>query len=342
MQTQEPLQERPQKPSRARVPLPHTQHGKRSPIRQISVFALTALALLLVGALAPAASQAQQNPAQTLVGRQVTSCKADVRFRFTVVAADWSTRIVDRAAAAGTMWAVAVADVTNLGPRLEYPQGLVTVQDEQGRLFPWQLFNGADLYVETDLASQYGVTPSWEGIERNATQRTVLIFPVAADARSLTLLPADLACAAAGPGMPPAVSHPAASLIGQSVTACKGELQFRFEVVDADWRKTIVDRTATGTAMWAVVIADVTNLGPFADAGQGLAKVRDDRGREFSWRLFNGENLYVEDQIAAEFGLRPSWDVFTPGITERTVLLFEVAGDARSLGLLPDNLGCGG
>lgn len=310
-------------------------------MRRITFFA-AALALLLLGGLAASASRAQQHPAQTLVGQQVTTCKADVRFRFEVVAADWSTRIVDRTAPAGTLWAVAVTDVTNLGPRLEYSQGLVQVQDDQGRLASWQLFNGENLYVETDLAAQYGVTPSWEGIERDTTQRTVLIFPVSADARSLTLLPIDLACGGAGPASPPAPPHPAASLIGQSVTACKGELRFRFDVVDADWRAMIVDRPAAGTAMWAVVIADVTNLGPFTDAGQGLVKVRDDQGREFPWRLFNGEHIYVEDEIAAEFGLRPSWDVFTPGITERTVLLYEVAGDARSLELLHDNIGCGG
>jgi hypothetical protein len=309
-------------------------------MRRITLSAITVLALLLgIGSLAPVGVDAQQHPARTLVGQSVTACKADVRFRFEVVATDWSTRIVDRTA--NGMWAVAIADVTNLGPRLEYPQALVTVRDNAGRTFAWTLFNGEDLYVETDLAAQYGVTPSWEGIDRGQTVRTVLIFEVAGDARSLTLLPDDLACDA-GPAVEAQPQHPASSLVGQSVTACKGELQFRFDVVDAQWRTTIVDRTARGTAMWAVVIADVTNLGSFADAGQGLAKVRDDQGREFAWRLFNGLDIYVEDQIAAEFGLRPSWDIFTPGITERTVLLYEVAGDARSLDLLPDNIGCGG
>jgi hypothetical protein len=303
-----------------------------------------ALGLLIAGVtLTPAVTHAEQNPAQTLVGQQVTACKADLRFRFTVVSADWTATIIDRTAPADTMWAVAVTDVTNLGQRLEYSQGLVKVRDGRGRVFPWQLFNGEDLYVETNLAVQYGVTPSWEGIDRGATVRTVLIFPVAADAASLTLIPDDLACDdMTAPPAPPAPPSPASTLIGQSVTACKGELHVRFDVVDAYWRKTIVDQTARGTAMWAVVIADVTNLGPFTDALQGLAKVKDDQGREFTWRLFNGLDIYVEDQIAAEFGLRPSWDVFTPGITERTVLLFEVAGDAHTLTLLPDNLACGG
>jgi hypothetical protein len=139
-----------------------------------------------------------------------------------------------------------------------------------------------------------------------------------------------------------AQANPAQSLIGRSVTACKGELHFTFTVVDAEWRKTVVDRPARGNAMWAVVIADVTNHGPFTDGGQGLAKVQDTQGREYAWTLFNGPDIYVEDEIAAEFGLRPSWDVFTPGITERTVLLFEVAAGATSLTLLPDNLACGG
>jgi hypothetical protein len=312
-------------------------------MRRIIRFAIATLTLLVVGGLAAAGSDAQQNPAQALAGQSATTCKADARFRFSVVQADWTKTIVDRTAGVNSMWAVAVTDVTNLGPRLEYAQGLVKLQDNQRRLFPWRLFNGEDLYVETDLATQYGVTPSWEGIERDATVRTVLVFEVAADARSLTLTVDDLACGDGdGAGVPPAAQHPAATLVGQSVTACKGELRVRFDVVDADWRRTIVVRTARGTAMWAVVIADVTNLGPFTDAVQGLAKLKDDRGREFAWRLFNGPDIYVEDQIAAELGLRPSWDIFTPGITERTVLLYEVAGDARSLQLLPDNLGCGG
>jgi hypothetical protein len=144
------------------------------------------------------------------------------------------------------------------------------------------------------------------------------------------------------PATTTAQQHPAQTLVGQQLNACKGELRVRLDVVAADWRGTIIDRPARSTAMWAVVIADVTNLGPFADGLQGLAKVRDNQGREFPWRLFNGPHIYVEDDIAAQFGLRPSWDVFTPGITERTVLVFEVAGDARTLQLLPDNIGCGG
>jgi hypothetical protein len=312
-------------------------------MRRIICFAIATLALLVVGGLTAAGSDAQQSPAQALAGQSATACKADTRFRFSVVQADWTKTIVDRTAGANSMWSVVVTDVTNLGPRLEYAQGLVKLQDNQGRPYPWRLFNGEDLYVETDLATQYDVTPSWEGIERDATVRTVLVFEVAADARSLTLTADDLACGdGGGAGVPPATQHPAATLVGQSVTACKGELRVRFDVVAADWRRTIVDRTARGTAMWALVIADVTNLGPFTDAVQGLAKLKDDRGREFAWRLFNGPDIYVEDQIAAELGLRPSWDIFTPGITERTVLLYEVAGDARSLQLLPDNLGCGG
>jgi hypothetical protein len=143
-------------------------------------------------------------------------------------------------------------------------------------------------------------------------------------------------------GRAAAAQHPAQSLVGQSVTACKGALRGHFDVVQAEWRQTVVDRPARGGAMWAVAVADVTNLGPFTDGLQGLAKVRDDRGREFVWRLFNGPDIYVEDGIAAEFGLRPSWDAFVPGITERTVLIFEVAGDARSLELLPNNLACAG
>lgn len=363
-------------------------------MKRITLFALTAFALLLgFGTLTAATTSAQQTPAQTLVGQSVTACKADVRFRFSVVSADWTARISDRDADPATMWAVAVADVTNLSAGFQFSQGMVKVQDDQQRLFPWRLFNGEDLYVETDTADAYGVMPSWEGIEQGATVRTVLIFPVATNARSLTLLASDLSCPDAPvagslsaptsspapasspapvlsiPPVPvvsatpaPVLSAPpapvnspapavvtttapvnaATSLIGQSVIACKGELRFRFSVVQAETRQMVVDRPARAGAMWVVAIADVTNLGTFSDSGQGLAKVRDNQGREFAWRLFNGENIYVEDQIAAEFGLRASWEISDPGISNRTVLLFEVESTARTLTLLPDNIGCGG
>jgi hypothetical protein len=40
-----------------------------------------------------------------------------------------------------------------------------------------------------------------------------------------------------------------------------------------------------------------------------------------------------------EFGLRASCDVFTPGVTERTVLPFEAAADAGTLRLSSAHVG---
>lgn len=68
--------------------------------------------------------------------------------------------------------------------------------------------------------------------------------------------------------------------------------------------------------------------------------MRDERGRAFASRLFNGLDLYVEDKLVAEYGASPSWEGVDPGITLRTVLVFEVAEDARSLTLIPNDLAC--
>ena len=339
-----------------------------------ALYFLIVLPLIGVVTVLPDSARAQSNPAASLVGQRVSACKDGTRFDLEVVAADGWDTIIDRTAEG--RWVVATVDATNRGPALEYLQGLVKVRDNRGRQVAWKLFNGADNYVETDLAEQYGVSPSWQGVEGGATMRTIIIFDVMSDAASLTLLASDLSCipgapaapspvtgapapaspaASTSPPAPPSVApvppsqgapvptrHPAAALVGQSVTACKGELRVRFTVVDADWRSAVVDRPAKAGAMWAIVVADITNLGPFTDGVQGLAKLRDDRGREYSWRLFNGLDIYVEDQIAAEFGLPASWELTTPGVPMRSVLLFEVAADARTLTLLPDNIGCGG
>lgn len=317
--------------------------------RLIALLALTGA--LIAGGVNTLAAQTP-NPAQTLVGQRATSCKLDTLFSFTVVSADWTGTVVDRPASPSARWALVVADVTNLGTSTDYIQGRAKLRDDRDREFSWRLFNGADIYVEDDIATRYGVTASWEGFDPGITKRTVLIFEVAGDARVLTLMPDNLACdpateartsfsgpVTAGPPPPPT---PARTLVGQQVTACKADTRFTFSVVDADWTSTIIDRTARAGAMWAVVVADVTNLGPATDYIQGRAKVRDDRGREFTWRLFNGLDLYVETDLATQYGLKPSWEAFDPGITERTVLIFEVAADAQRLTLLPDNLACQG
>jgi hypothetical protein len=339
-------------------------------MQRIIRFTVAALALLLAGGLLPPAMSAQPDPARSLAGQSITACKGEFRFRFAVVSADWRSTISDRTAAPGSMWAVAVADVTNLGGEYGYPQGLVGVRDTRGRSFDWVLFNGLDEYVENEIANEYDVTPSWAGAEAGATTRTVLIFLVASDATALTLTPNDIGCsgdivattsaptggtapaprpAPSAPASPaPAPSGgsaqrtPASSLTGQSVTACKGAERYRFSIVSADWRSTISDRSAPAGMMWAAAVADVTNLSSDYGYFQGLVGVRDDRGRLFDWVLFNGPDIYVEDEIAYEYDLLPSWAGAEAGATVRIVIPFLVSSSATSLTLVPNNIGCGG
>jgi hypothetical protein len=320
-----------------------------------------ALVILMLGV---GAAQAQPaNAARTLIDQSTVTCRPETTFRFTVVDAVATRTIVDYTASDDRTWVVAVVDVTNLGSQSNFIQALVKARDERGREYYWTTFNGPDIVVEDGLAAQFGVKPSWQAFEPGIAERTVIPIEIDNDVRTLTLLPDPLSCtppaatatmpasmpasSTAGgttASQPPAgtIPDPAASLVGQSMTACKAATRFRFDVIATDWRMTIVDRTARNGAMWAVVKVDITNLSAETDYAQGRAKVRDDRGREFSWRLFNGLDIYVEDDLAAEYGVTASWEGIDPGIPLRTVLIFEVAADARSLALIPDNLACSG
>lgn len=336
-------------------------------MRRIALFTLTACALLLGAGLTSAPARAQPNPAQSLVGQRITVCKGAERFRFTVVSADWREVIVDRSQP-GSVWAVAIADVTSLNADYSYFQQLVDVRDDRNRVFQWVLYNGPDIYVEDELALAYNVTPSWAGVNPGQTVRTAIPFLVSADARSLLMIANNIGCEAdsvatiappsgggataprpassgpstAAPASGGAVRTPASPLVGQSVTACKGEERYRFTVVAADWREVIVDRSEPGS-MWAVVVVDVTTLTPGLGYFQQIIAVRDNRGRQFDWVLYNGPDIYVEDELAGEYGVQASWLAAGPvGRTVRTVVPFLVSSDATSLTLIPYNIGCDG
>jgi hypothetical protein len=158
---------------------------------------------------------------------------------------------------------------------------------------------------------------------------------------SFSVAPAGAAANAPAPA-PASTSSPASSLVGQSATACKGAERYRFSVLSAGWGTAIVDRTAPAGMMWAVAIADVTSLNTEYGYFQGLVAVRDDRGRRFDWVLFNGPDIYVEDELANQNDVTPSWAGVDAGGTLRVAIPFLVNAGATSLTLVPNNIGCGG
>lgn len=156
---------------------------------------LAALALLSVLAATPSfAAGPAPTPVDHQPGQQATACKGDLGFTFTVVSADLRRAVARRAAPAGKLWAVVVADVTNRGARADAVQGLISVRDQQGRKSDWRLFNGTEIGVENALAEELGLKASWELVDAGGTERFAAIFLVDEQTRSLQILGNRVGC----------------------------------------------------------------------------------------------------------------------------------------------------
>jgi len=135
----------------------------------------------------------------------------------------------------------------------------------------------------------------------------------------------------------PVILNPVQPLIGQSARVCaEPGIAFQADVVDAEWQKNVVGRDATGTAMWAVVFVNLTNLtnadvAPYR-GGTPAIQLVDERGRSFAgdigFALFDFQN-----QLAQANGLTTFSAPVRPGIAEQRVIGFEVAPDVQRLTL---------
>jgi hypothetical protein len=127
---------------------------------------------------------------------------------------------------------------------------------------------------------------------------------------------------------------PADTLIGKAATMCSYGVPIELRVARAEWTKTVVGATAPGNGMWVVAVVDVMNRGQAQESLYSFAKLKDERGREFKWADYPPDPI----ELASAYGVKGSYEYFTPGVTEQSVMTFVVAGDARTLTIEQNSL----
>jgi hypothetical protein len=161
---------------------------------------------------------------------------------------------------------------------------------------------------------------------------------------AMTLAEAQAVLTSGAPSPTAPSPNPAQTLIGQSVNTCRSGTRFGVAVVDAFWVKSVGGSAASGSAMWAVAIVDVTNTTTETSIQPELTsvKVKDERGREFEYEHWGVSD--VPDRAAAEYGVERPSNTYRPGIAVHTFVAFQVPGDVQQLTLLPSPGGpsCGG
>jgi len=149
-----------------------------------------------------------------------------------------------------------------------------------------------------------------------------------------TVAEAQAALGAGGSGAPAparAPANPAESLVGQRVRACNYGVDFDIGVARVEWTKTVLTNTAAGNGMWIVAIIDVTNASNKAEAlTTRPLQLRDGRGREYNVREYPPDpvDLFRAYMVHAPF------QNFEPGITEQSVVVFQVPDDVGPLTLV--------
>lgn len=219
-------------------------------------------------------------------------------------------------------WSVAflvlfIAGVGRAAPQAGFPDGAFVTGQDGAR---WAVSGGA----RVRLTFATDDTNALAGLRDAGTASTL----------------GEASAALAGATPPPVVTgpaNPAETLLGQRITACaETGLPFDIEVVEVDWQRTVIGRTATGNAMWVVLIVNVTNNTPMDLApyrGGTLAfRLIDAQNRQFDGDLFRNYDLMVE--LARDRGLTaPFFENIRPGITERRALAIEVAPNVQRLAL---------
>lgn len=211
--------------------------------------------------------------------------------------------VVLGAALGGVRWARSQAG---------FPAGAFVVGEDGTR---WVVGNGVR-YRMSFVTDDAGLLPAMR--ESSTVVATV--------AEASAALAADVAPASAPP---PAT--PADSLVGQRVTACNYNVDFDIVVARAEWVKTVAGATAPGNGMWVVAFIDTTNLSTKAEAlVTRPVQVRDGRGREYNVSEYPPDPV----DLARAYGVKGVYENFTPGITEQTVVTFQVPDSAGPLTLV--------
>lgn len=143
----------------------------------------------LAGAAPSAPAPEPANPAQTLIGQQVSTCRSGTRFDVAVVDAFWVKSIGGRAASGSAMWIMAIVEVTNTTTETSIQPELtsVKVKDERGREFEYEFWGVSD--VPGLAAAEYGVERPSNTYRPGIAVRTFVAFQVPGDVQQLTLLP---------------------------------------------------------------------------------------------------------------------------------------------------------
>jgi hypothetical protein len=144
---------------------------------------------------------------------------------------------------------------------------------------------------------------------------------------SVLALLALVATAAPTPAL--AQPTPADTLVGKAAITCSYGVPIEARVARAEWTKTVVGDTAPGNGMWVVAVVDIMNRGQAQESLYSFFKLKDERGREFKWAQYPPDPI----NLAAAYGVKGSYENFTPGVTEQSIMTFVVAGDAKTLTL---------
>ena len=180
-----------------------------------------------------------------------------------------------------------------------------------------------------------GPAPS-AGEPINVPADTPIASPTRAMAAAPTIAPTSAVAptggAPAAGGRPlPAPRNAAETLVGQRATGCTYNVDFEIGVARVEWTKTVTGHAAPGNGMWVVAIVNVTNLGT-KDASLTTYPVmlQDGRGRQFQVKEYPPDRV----DLARAYGVKGTFEYFTPGITEQSVLTFQVPEDVGPLTLV--------
>lgn len=218
-------------------------------------------------------------------------------------------------------WAVAALAVLLSGARWAasqdgpFPDGAFVAGQDGTR---W-VVSGGVRYPMSFVVDDAGVLPTLR------ESSTVLATVAEAQAALGGGAPVQSGTGAAAP------ANPAESLVGQRVQACNYGTDFDISVVRVEWTKTVAGATASGNGMWIVALIDVTNLGTESEAlTTRPLQVRDSRGREFEVREYPPDPV----EVYRIYSVHAPFANFEPGITETSVVTFQVPSDVGPLTLV--------
>jgi hypothetical protein len=206
------------------------------------------------------------------------------------------------AALSGARWARSQAP---------FPEGAFVVADDNSR---WVVGGGGRYRME--------FTPDTMGL-----------LPTLREGGPVASIGAAQAALAGGTSAPVTAgpANPAETLVGQRVTACNYGVDFEIGVSRVEWTKSVLGNNAPGNGMWIVAIIDVTNLSNKAEAlTTRPLQLRDGRGREYNVREYPPDPV----DLFRAFMVHAAFQNFEPGITEQSVVTFQVPDDVGPLTLV--------